>query len=446
MPACAICNYRNLVKQNKTPKTYAIISLGCPKNTVDSEVLKGGLNRAGLLSVDKIENADVIIVNTCGFIKDAKEESIETIFDAVNLKSEDNGKIVIAMGCLTERYKQELTNEMQEVDAIFGIDSQADIMKYLTKDRMAMPDLATIRELITPPYQAYLKIAEGCDNQCSFCAIPGIRGPQRSRTIEDILREADYLQQKGVKEVVLTAQDLTRYGTDNYGELKLHDLVEELLQGEFFPWLRIMYTNPDFWNPELLELFNKYDGLCQYIDIPVQHSSNRILKLMNRGRKSEEIKKIISNIREKVPGIAIRTSIITGFPTETEEEFNDLLEFIEEMRFERLGVFTYSEEEDTVAAKLKDDVPADVKERRQEELMETQFDIASGFAASKTGKTIDVLIEGREGDHYRGRTQWDAPEVDCFIMVKSDRELQPGEFCKVSVTDNINMDLIGEIK
>ncbi|MFP4547493.1 MAG: 30S ribosomal protein S12 methylthiotransferase RimO [Fidelibacterota bacterium] len=434
------------MKQNKTPKTYTIISLGCPKNTVDSEVLKGGLNRAGLLSVDKTENADVIIINTCGFIKDAKEESIETIFEAVNLKSEDNGKIVIATGCLTERYKQELTDEIQEVDAIFGIDSQADIIKYLTKDRMAMPDLATIRDLITPPYQAYLKIAEGCDNQCSFCAIPGIRGPQRSRTIEDVLREADYLQQKGVKEVVLTAQDLTRYGTDNYGELKLYDLVEELLKGAFFPWLRIMYTNPDFWNPELLELFNRYDGLCQYIDIPVQHSSDRILKLMNRSRKSEEVKKIISNVREKVPGIAIRTSIITGFPTETEEDFNDLLDFVEEMRFERLGVFTYSEEEDTVAAKLKDDVPAEVKERRQEELMETQFDIASEFAASKIGKTIDVLVEGREDDHYRGRTQWDAPEVDCFIMVKSDRELQPGEFCKIRVTDTINMDLIGEIK
>ncbi len=434
------------MKRNNKFKTYTIISLGCPKNTVDSEVLKGGLDRAGFWAVEKAEDADVIIINTCGFIKDAKEESIETIFDAVNLKSEDNGKIVIAMGCLTERYKQELTDEMQEVDAIFGIDSQADIMKYLTKDRMAMPDPATIRELITPPYQAYLKIAEGCDNQCSFCAIPGIRGPQRSRTIEDVLREADYLQQKGVKEVVLTAQDLTRYGTDNYGELKLYDLVEELLKGAFFPWLRIMYTNPDFWNPKLLDLFKRYDGLCKYIDIPVQHSSDRILKLMNRGRKSSDIKQIINTIREKVPGIAIRTSIITGFPTESENEFSELLDFVEEMRFERLGVFTYSEEEDTIAANITDDIPAEVKECRQEEVMEIQFDIATGFASAKIGETIDVLIEGREDDHYRGRTQWDAPEVDCFIMVNSSRELQPGEFCKVKVTDNINMDLIGEIK
>jgi ribosomal protein S12 methylthiotransferase len=427
-------------------KKYTIISLGCPKNTVDSEVLKGSLDRAGFVHIDDPEAADVIIINTCGFIKDAKEESIETIFEAVNLKNDDDSKIVIAMGCLTQRYEDELIKEMPEVDAVFGIDSQYDIVKYLTKERFTKPDLATVRELITPPYQAYLKIAEGCDNKCAFCAIPGIRGPQRSRKIDDILREAAYLQEKGVKEVVLTAQDLTRYGSDNYGSLKLYDLVEELLKGEFFPWLRIMYTNPDFWDPKLPDLFNKYDGLCKYIDMPVQHSSDRILKLMNRGKKSAEIKKIITEIREKVPEIAVRTSIITGFPTESEDDFNGLLDFVEEMRFERLGVFTYSEEEDTEAAKLKDDVPEKVKERRQELLMETQYDIATEFAASKIGKTVDVLIEKKENDHYVGRTMWDAPEVDCFAVVNSDRELMPGQFYKITVTKNINMDIVGKIQ
>jgi len=286
-------------------KKYTIISLGCPKNTVDSEVLKGSLNRAGFGFTDDVDEAKVIIINTCGFIKDAKEESIETIFEAVELKNDDPEKIVIAFGCLTERYHDELVKEMPEVDAIYGIDSQAEIVKYLTKGRFAMPDEATVRDLITPPYQAYLKIAEGCDNKCAFCAIPGIRGPQHSRTIDDILREAEYLQQKGVKEVILTAQDLTRYGKDNYGSLKLYDLVDELLKGKFFPWVRIMYTNPDFWNPELLKLYNKYLDLCKYIDIPVQHASDRILKLMNRGKKSEQIRKTITEIRNQVPEIAI---------------------------------------------------------------------------------------------------------------------------------------------
>ena len=427
-------------------KKYTIISLGCPKNTVDSEVLKGSLNRAGFIFCNDAKDAEVIIINTCGFIQDAKEESIEMIFEAIGLKNEDNNKTVIAMGCLTERYKNELIKEMPEVDAIFGIDSQNDIVKYLTKNRFAIQDEATVRDLITPDHQAYLKIAEGCDNKCAFCAIPGIRGPQKSREIEDIMREAKYLQQKGVKEIILTAQDLTRYGSDNYGTLKLFDLLDELLQAKLFPWVRIMYTNPDFWNPKLLDLFNRYDELCKYIDIPVQHVSDRILKLMNRGKKSDELKNIICEIRKKVPNIAIRTSIITGFPSETEEEFNELLEFVEEMKFERLGVFTYSEEEDTKAAELEDDITEEEKDRRQELLMETQYDIASVFARKKIDQIIDVLIEKKENGHYVGRTMWDAPEVDCFVVVNSKRELKVGEFYSMEVTDSIDLDLVGEVK
>ncbi len=425
-------------------KKYTIISLGCPKNTVDSEVLKGGLDRAGLVSVKNAAAADIIVINTCGFIRDAKEESIETILEALQLK-QTNDKIVIAMGCLTERYKSDLKLQMPEIDGLFGIDAQQDIIKFLTQKRLAKPDLATARELITPPHMAYLKIAEGCDNNCSFCAIPSIRGPQHSRSIDDILREAKYLSEKGVQEVILTAQDLTRYGSDNYGALKLYDLVEELLKANFFPWVRIMYTNPDFWQPELLKLYNRYPSLCQYIDIPVQHSSSRILKLMNRRKSRDEIKKIIKNIRKKVPGIAIRTSIITGFPSETDEEFNALIDFLETMRFERLGVFTYSEEEDTVAADLEDNISSEEKERRQELLMETQYDIASEFAHSKIGQHVKVLIEKEEKGHYLGRTMWDAPEVDCFVVVNSDRKLNIGAFYPVAITKNINLDLVGTL-
>jgi len=425
-------------------KKYTIISLGCPKNTVDSEILKGSLNHAGLLYCDDAKKADIIIINTCGFIKDAKEESIETIFEALNLKQENSRKKVIAMGCLTQRYKDELTAEITELDGIFGIDSQQDIVNLLTKNT-STPDLATVRELLTPPYQAYLKIAEGCDNRCAFCAIPGIRGPQRSRPVEDILREAHYLAEKGVREVILTAQDLTRYGTDNYGERKLYDLIDRLMKEKLFPWVRIMYTNPDFWNEKILELYNKYDELCRYIDIPVQHASDRILTLMNRKKNSGSIRAIIKNIRKNVPDIAIRTSIITGFPSESEEEFSELMDFVEEMKFERLGVFTYSEEEDTEAAKLKDDVPEEEKERRQELLMETQFDIGAAFAWEKIGSEVEVLIEKKDNDQYVGRTMWDAPEVDCFALIRSERELKIGEFYKMKVSNNSGLDLIGKI-
>lgn len=413
---------------------------------MDSEVLKGSLLRTGFAYCDEPEDADIIIINTCGFIKDAKEESIETIFEALNLKEEDEKKIVIAMGCLTQRYQTELKQEISELDGIFGIDSQQEIVKFLTKNRFAMPDSATVRELITPPYQAYLKIAEGCDNRCAFCAIPGIRGAQRSRKIDDILREAEYLSQKGVKEVILTAQDLTRFGIDNYGNLKLYDLIDELMKARLFPWVRIMYTNPDFWNPQILELYNKYNELCKYIDMPVQHASDRILKLMNRGKKSNDIREIVANVRAEVPEIAIRTSIITGFPSESEQDFNELLDFVEEMKFERLGVFTYSEEEDTKAALLKDDVPEKVKEQRREQLMESQFDIASDFARNKVDKKLDVLIEQDENGQYIGRTVWDAPEVDCFAVVTSKKTLKIGEIYTMTVTNSVGLDLVGEVE
>ena len=427
-------------------KKFNIVSLGCPKNTVDSEVLKGSLKRAGLIYCDEPEDSDIVIINTCGFIKDAKEESIETIFEAINLKNEDESKTIIAMGCLTQRYMDDLKIEIPELDGIYGIDSQLDIVKNLTQNRFSVMDLATTRDLITPSYQAYLKIAEGCDNKCAFCAIPGIRGPQRSRAIDDILREAEYLAQKGVKEVVLTAQDLTRYGKDKYGDFKLYDLVDELMKAKLFPWVRIMYTNPDFWNPEILDLYNKYDELCKYIDIPVQHASDRILKLMNRGNKSASIRQIISEIRSKVPDIAIRTSIITGFPSETDEDFSKLLDFVEEMKFERLGVFTYSEEEDTRAALLDDDVPEDVKESRREQLMDVQYDIASAFARNKIGQEVQVLIEQEDNGQYIGRTMWDAPEVDCFAVVSSENELKIGEFYSMKVTNSSGLDLIGKVE
>ena len=426
-------------------KKFTIISLGCPKNTVDSEVLKGSLKQTGYDYCEDVNSSDVVIINTCGFIKDAKEESIETILEAINLKEDYLDKKIIAMGCLTERYKTELSKEFVELDGIFGVDSQEDIVKYLTMEKFEISDIATSRDLITSGYTAYLKVSEGCDNRCAFCAIPDIRGLQKSRKIDEILREAEYLHNKGVKEIILTAQDLTRYGHDNYGQLKLYDLVQKIAQARFFPWIRIMYTNPDYFHPQLLELFTQYKEICPYIDIPIQHASDRILKLMNRKKSSKEITKLISTIRKEVPNIALRTSLITGFPTESENDFGKLLDFVEEMRFERLGVFTYSEEEDTKAALLDDDVPEDKKHQRQEILMKVQFEVGQEFANKKNGTETTVLIENKDNDHYIGRTMWDAPEVDCFAVVKSKKDLQIGEFYKMEITGNLNIDLTGEI-
>ncbi|HPC35076.1 MAG TPA: 30S ribosomal protein S12 methylthiotransferase RimO [Candidatus Marinimicrobia bacterium] len=425
-------------------RSFAIISLGCPKNTVDSEILKGGLIQAGLEFKTDPTEADAVIINTCGFIQPAKEESIETILETLQLKKMGVKKVVV-MGCLSQRYYAQFKAEIPEIDGLFGVESQSEVIRFLTGRQNACSDLETIRQQLTPRHFAYLKIAEGCDNSCSFCAIPLIRGRQRSRSIESLLREAEYLKSQGVKELILIAQDTTRYGSDLPGKVTLKTLMEELLAARLFPWLRLMYANPDFWRDDLNPIISKYPEFCPYIDIPIQHASPRLLKMMNRGANPQRLKTTLQNIRRCRPDVALRTSVMVGFPSETEAEFTELLNFIEEIRFERLGVFTYSAEEGTVAEKFDDNIPEPEKERRRDVLMQIQWEIAEDFARRKIGQKITALIEGQDGDEYIARSVWDAPEIDCNVWVKSPGVLSIGDFYEVTVIGEENLDLLAEI-
>ncbi len=425
--------------------TFSIISLGCPKNTVNSEILKGGLVNSDFIYTDNPEEAEIIIINTCGFIETAREESIDTILDAIMLKKRGNVKKVFVMGCMSQRYGEELRKEFPEVDGIYGVESQGAIVKELSGKNVKLCGVEEIRSMITPEHYAYLKIAEGCDNACSFCSIPFMRGKQKSRSIKSIIEESIYLHNKGVKELILIAQDLTRYGTDLPTKITLVDVLEDILSLNLFHWVRIMYSNPDFWMPKLNDLFGKYPNLCPYIDIPVQHASDKILKLMNRGKNCSEIQKILKSIRSDVPNVALRTSVMVGFPSETEDDFNELLDFIEEVKFERLGVFTYSEEEGTSAKKLKNNVSEEEKERRKDIVMAIQYDISGEFAMSKVGEQLEVLVENKNDSGYIGRTVWDAPEIDCFVRVHSEKTLEIGEFYKVKIDSVEGIDLVGKL-
>lgn len=427
-------------------KSFSIVSLGCPKNTVDSEVLKGNLEKFNYQYSEIPEDAKIIFINTCGFIDSAREESIETILETLELKKYDRDKKIIIIGCLSQRYPDQLRIELPEVDAIYGVDSTDRIIADLVVGSTCCDNIEGIRSLLTPGHFAYLKIAEGCDNSCSFCSIPLIRGPQRSRSVDSLLREAEYLSQKGVRELILIAQDLTRYGTDLPAKPDLFTLLQELLSMKLFPWVRLLYGNPDFWNPKLNTLFQKYPELCPYLDIPVQHASPRILKLMERGYDIRKIKQKLLRLRQDVPNIALRTSVMVGFPSESNDDFNMLLDFIEDVRFERLGVFTYSKEEDTRAAQLPDDVPPDEKERRKDVIMQLQWSIASDFAASKVGRKIDVIVEEQAASGFLGRTVWDAPEIDCFVKINSKKQLKVGEFYKVKVDSIEGLDLVGKVR
>ncbi|HNZ36963.1 MAG: 30S ribosomal protein S12 methylthiotransferase RimO [Candidatus Marinimicrobia bacterium] len=424
-------------------RSFAIISLGCPKNTVDSEILKGGLMQAGMEFKADPAEADAVIINTCGFIQPAKEESIETILEILRLKKTGVKKVVV-MGCLSQRYYAQIKAEIPEIDGLFGVESQSEVIRFLNGSQNICPDLETIRQLMTPRHFAYLKIAEGCDNSCSFCAIPLIRGRQRSRSIESLLREAEYLNSQGVKELILIAQDTTRYGSDLPGKVSLKTLLEELLAARLFPWLRLMYANPDFWRDDLNHILAQHPEFCPYIDIPIQHASPRLLKLMNRGANPKRLQATLQNIRRHRPDVALRTSVMVGFPSETEADFEELLNFIEEIRFERLGVFTYSAEEGTVAEKFDDDIPEPEKERRRDLLMQIQWDIGEDFARSKIGQKITVLIEEQDGDEYIARSVWDAPEIDCNVRVKSPRILSIGDFYEVTIIGVENLDLRAE--
>lgn len=433
-----------------------MVSLGCAKNRVDAEMMLFTLREAGFELVADVAMSDVAIVNTCGFIEDAKQESIDEILELAQLKKEGKIKAIIVTGCLAERYQSEVMKELYEVDAVIGIGANSSIADVVNdvlngkKDQMfpEKTDLALCggRVRTTPFYYAYLKIAEGCDNKCTYCAIPMIRGKYRSRPMDDILREAKELSEKGVKELILIAQDTTRYGEDICGKPMLAQLLTELCKIDSVQYLRVLYCYPDRLNDELIDVFAKEDKVLKYIDIPLQHCNGRILKLMNRHGDRESLTALIGKLRERVPDITIRTTLMTGFPTETEEEFTELSEFVNEMKFDRLGCFAYSAEENTAAAKLDGQIDEDVKKHRQEIIMEQQQEIMAEKACKYVGKTINVLCEGfdRYAECFFGRSKADAPEVDGKVFFVAEGEKPKiGDIIKVEITDTVDCDLMG---
>lgn len=435
-----------------------IISLGCAKNRVDAEMLLYRIRNAGYKLCEDVAMADVAIINTCGFIESAKQESIEEILELSELKKEGKIKAIIVTGCLAERYKEEVMKEIPEADAVVGIGANDDIVKIIDEvlqgrkqqcfpDKLLLP-LEGGRIQSTPYYYAYLKIAEGCDNHCTYCAIPMIRGKFRSRKMEDIIAEAKHLAEKGVKELVVVAQDTSLYGKDIYGELMLAKLLKKLCEIDGIKWIRVLYCYPDKITDELLQVMAEEEKIVKYLDLPLQHCNGRVLKTMNRKGNKEELVKLIAKIREKVPGIVLRTTFIAGFPTETEEEFAELENFAKEVRFERVGCFAYSQEENTPAAKLEPQIPEEVKERRAEIIMENQQEIMEEFCQKLDGKTIEVLVEGYDqyAECFFGRSAWDAPEVDGSVFFTvTGRKPAPGEFVKVKIDDFLNCDPIGEM-
>lgn len=434
------------------------ISLGCDKNLVDTEVMLGLLAARGHQMIDDESQADVIVVNTCCFINDAKEESIQTILEMAELKKEGRLKALIVTGCLAQRYKNEIIEEIPEVDAVLGTTSYDKITEAIDEalkghitvemtDIDALPEVETKRLVTTGGYFAYLKIAEGCDKHCTYCIIPKIRGNFRSVPMEKLLKEAQELADQGVKELILVAQETTLYGKDIYGEKSLHKLLKELCKISGIQWIRILYCYPEEITDELIQVMKEEKKICHYLDLPIQHASNAILKRMGRRTSKEQLIEIIEKLRKEIPDIALRTTLITGFPGETEEQHEELMDFVDEMEFDRLGVFTYSPEEDTPAAEMDGQIEENVKEERQAELMELQQDIAFDLAEDMIGREVLVMIEGKVADEnaYVGRTYKDAPNVDGLIFVNTDEELMSGDFAKVKVTGALEYDLIGEI-
>ncbi|EQK47429.1 ribosomal protein S12 methylthiotransferase RimO [[Clostridium] bifermentans ATCC 19299] len=435
----------------------ALESLGCSKNLVDAEIMMGILNRKGYKLVGEFEEADIILVNTCGFIESAKQESIDTILDLAQLKENGNLKLLIVTGCLAQRYAKELQAEIPEIDAIVGTGSYQqidEIIANLEKENniVSLNDIEFAynedlpRYVTTPEYMAYLKIGEGCDNHCTYCIIPKLRGRYRSRKMEDIIKEAKDLASKGVKELVVIAQDTTKYGLDLYGEVKLPQLLEELAQIDGIKWIRIMYSYPESITEELVKVIKKYDNICNYFDMPIQHASNKVLKLMNRHTTKEDIKSKVEMIRKYIPDATLRTTIIVGFPGETDEDFNELVEFAKDMKFDRLGAFAYSREEDTPADKLPNHLYEDVKLQRRDQLMLVQQEISQNLNAQKIDNEYEVLIEEQIEDKvYIGRTQGDAEEIDSIVYVKSENQLEIGSFVKVKINNALEYDLMGDV-
>ena len=437
------------------------VSLGCPKNQLDTEVMLHEVATAGHEITPDETEADVVIINTCGFIESAKKESIDNILDIAWLKKNRTLKAIIVTGCLAERYRESILDEMPEVDAVLGVGSIHNIVeaidavtvnkkkgskrKYTSFEDKETVRLGGDRILTTPEYTAYLKIAEGCDNRCAYCAIPAIRGKFRSRTIEDIVKEAQDLEALGIKELNIVAQDITRYGLDIYGEYSLAKLLRAITEATKIPWIRLLYCYPDKVTDELIEEIRTNDRILKYIDLPVQHVSDRMLKAMNRHGDGATVRTVIKKLRERIPDIVIRTTFIVGFPGETEEDFEELCEFAKESRFEHLGVFPYSREEDTPAYDMPDQIDEQIKQDRADIIMREQLEINTANNEKKLGQVIDVLCEDYDpvAQVHFGRSAADAPEIDGKVYFKAEKRIAPGSFVKVKVRDVLDYDLMG---
>lgn len=441
-----------------------VVSLGCPKNLVDSETMLGLIHEEKYEITNDPSEAEIIIVNTCGFIESAKEESINTILQMAEYKKSGSCKYIIVTGCLSQRYAEELFNELPEADAIAGVEVYDEIgsiiKRVMNGERFIMlerskPDVIyTSKEtflpriLTTPSYTAYLKIAEGCDNCCSYCAIPKIRGPYRSKPMEQVLKEAKALADNGVKELIVVAQDTTRYGEDlPGGKLLLADLLKELNKIESLKWIRVMYCYPNNFTDELIETFASLDKVCKYVDLPLQHASNRLLASMNRYDTREEVETLLAKLRKRIPGIVIRTTFIVGFPGETDADFEELKEFVEQQRFENAGVFAYSQEEGTVAGAMPNQIPDEIKQERYHELMALQAQISEEIHKDTEGQTLEVLVEGIEEDgsglHY-GRSYREAPDIDGLVFIENPGDIEPGCFVKVNILQGFTYESVGE--
>ena len=437
-------------------KTVGMISLGCPKNQVDAEIMLKKLVDAGYLLVDEADKADVVIVNTCAFIEDSKKESIDSILEMVDYKEDGSLRCIVVTGCLAQRYADEVFEEIPEVDAVVGVGANDDIVSICDTvlaggkcssfpEKEKMP-LEGGRILTTPEYFAYLRIADGCSNCCSYCAIPSIRGKFRSRAMEDVIDEAKALCEKGVKELILVAQDTTRYGEDLYGEVRLPQLLDELNKIEGLEWIKLLYCYPERITDELISAINRNSKVCNYIDMPMQHVSGKILKAMNRPGDRESLTALVNKLREKIEGVVIRTTFITGFPGETQEDFTALSEFVNEMKLDRVGCFAYSREENTPAYDFPEQVEKQVASDRAEIIMEQQYRVNEENLEKLMGQTFDVIVDGYDTytDSYFGRTYMDAPEIDNNIIFTSGYEIEIGEIVPVEIFDKDEYSLIGE--
>jgi len=427
----------------KRKEKVSVITLGCSKNTVDSERLMRQIQLNDIPIIDDPNKADTVIINTCGFIEAAKEESINTILQAVALKNSGKLKKLIVAGCLSERYMNDLKNEIPEVDVYFGTEKYEEIIKEL--GGKFKYELLGERLLSTPSHTAYLKISEGCDHPCSFCAIPLMRGKHHSKPLESLLEEAEFLASNGTKELILIAQDTTDYGKDIYGKKNLSELLTKLSEIKKIEWIRLMYAYPSHFPDDVIEVIANNPKVLKYVDIPLQHISDDVLKSMRRGVTSKQTYNLLYKLRNTIPDITLRTTFIVGYPNETEKDFEQLVDFVKEIKFDRVGTFTFSVEENTSSFILGDPISKEEKERRKETLMEVQSQISLEKNQSFVGKTLKVLLESKESEYYVGRSYRDAPEVDGEVLFKSDKNLRPGNFYDVKITDYDEYDLFGEV-